>query len=52
MIGLNTADTVKEAGGFDASAVQIVQLYTEGLFWFLRTIGLAVSGYIITRMSL
>jgi hypothetical protein len=51
LVAVNTSSTVGDAADAGASAVQIVQLYAEGLFWFVFTIGLTISAYVFTRTT-
>lgn len=44
-------DDMRLADRADASAVQIVQLWTPHIFYAIVIIGLVMSAYIITRVS-
>lgn len=49
---LDTRSTVEDFTTlYDASAIQVIQLYTEGLFWMMLTIGLTISAYVLTRTT-
>ena len=44
------ANTVSDINGHpDASAVQVIQLYAEGLFYGLVAVGIGIAVYIFTR---
>jgi hypothetical protein len=47
LIWTGTQATIKSAS--DASAIQITQVYAEGIFHAVVTIGLGIMGYVVTR---
>lgn len=52
LIAKNTSDTFTELREVtDLSAIQVVQIYTEGLFWMIFTVGMLVAAYVATRWS-
>ena len=52
LITFATASSVSDGIDAGASAIQVIQLYTEGLFWSIVAIGVAVTVYVATRWKI
>ncbi len=52
LIAVNTSSTFADAeeARLEISAVQVIQVYSEGLFWMVFTVGLVVAGYIASKL--
>lgn len=51
LIARETSDTISRAMSLNASAIQLIEVYTEGLFWMVFTVGMMIAGYIATRSA-
>ncbi len=47
----STRDTLQHYAEADLSAVQVIQVYVEGMFQAVITIGIAIALYIVTRFT-
>ncbi len=48
---INAHNDAENASDLDASAIQIVQVWTPHLFDMMAVIGVAIGAYIITRVA-
>lgn len=52
-VSFHTLDTLRTAlaSGRDVSAIQVMQVYSEGIFYGAMALGFVLSGYVLTRTA-